>query len=179
MKHIIIELCEVNRRQGKTWIDIIASRPADYQFTECGITAEYLVNGKWQEEHFSFEFEDRDEVYLNVPISDYVSSDKAMYKVSLYALDDEDEGISETSYISDVEFVYHEMLHELLKCEDKCASLSDDLIKKYLMLYGHQLASRYNETYELSSYLYKKIISCNSACQTHNCQASNNCGCKL
>jgi hypothetical protein len=117
-------------------------------------------------------------VYLNIPISDYVQSDKAMYKVTLHASNIESEDISETAYISDVEFMYHCMLNDLLQGSDKnCGPVSDDLIKKYLMLYGHQLASRYNETYELSSYLYKKMLTCGGLCKTQ-VNNSNSCGCK-
>jgi hypothetical protein len=47
-KHIIIELCEINRREGATWIDIIASCPRDYVISQCNVYIEYFNGTSWE-----------------------------------------------------------------------------------------------------------------------------------
>ena len=47
--------------------------------------------------------------------------------------------INRELWVSDVHDVHHYFLNELLSV-DKCEPLSDELIKKYLILYGHQQA---------------------------------------
>lgn len=47
--------------------------------------------------------------------------------------------IEDTMICSDVNYAYRCMLDDLLK-EGRCESISDDAIRKYLLLYGHQAA---------------------------------------
>lgn len=184
-KHIIIELCEINRREGATWIDIIASCPRDYVISQCNVYIEYFNGTVWETlPSLIYKINPTDEAYLNLEVSPEVSK-YALYTVELIALttsselddaEDADGKITETAYISDVEFMYDCMLQELFDKQDSCNPVSDDLISKYLMLYGHQLAQRYNETYQLSSYLYKKMLTCGSICNAK--QTATSCGCK-
>ena len=67
-----------------------------------------------------------------------------------------------TMVCSDVNHAYRCMLDDLLK-EDKCDTISDDVIRKYLLLYGHQAAISVRDM-ETAEIYFKLIGNCFSKC---------------
>ena len=69
----------------------------------------------------------------------------------------------ETSMIcSDVNYAYRCMLDDILK-DDPCEKVSDDAIRKYLLLYGHQAALA-TEDMETAEVYFKLIGNCFEKC---------------
>jgi hypothetical protein len=58
---------------------------------------------------------------------------------------------------------------------DKCAGVSDDVVKKYLMLYGHQQALQAREI-EIAKEYFKLMYNGFSKCGSVS-RSGSNCGC--
>lgn len=88
---------------------------------------------------------------------------------------------------SDVNQAYKCMLDDLLDLREPCFEISDELIRKYLLLYGHQSALQAGD-YEVAEDFFKFIVNCFKACPPGpNCgicatdsnkKSTNNCNCR-
>ena len=75
--------------------------------------------------------------------------------------------------LSDIHGVYRHLMNGLLDA-DKCSGVSDDLIKKYLLLYGHQAALESGDL-DIAKDYFKLMHQGFSKCGSTN--NSINCGC--
>ena len=87
---------------------------------------------------------------------------------------DEAEELCDHMICSDVNYAYKCMLNDLLDLDnsaDPCIGISDDAIRKYLLLYGHQAALATGDD-EVAERFFKLIGNCFEFCPT-----SCGCGC--
>lgn len=114
---------------------------------------------------------------IRIPLEDLGIAEPAMYYATLKSSNgnaDEQPLITEL-VASDVNYAYQCMLDEVLKL-DKCSVLSDDMIRKYLLLYGHQSAMFVNHDETAKEY-FKLISNCFSKCSTSVPKGTSSCGC--
>ena len=84
-----------------------------------------------------------------------------------------------TMVCSDVNYAYRCMLDDLLAENNRCDSVSDDAIRKYLLLYGHQAALSVRDMETAETY-FKLIGNCFNKCAVKDRPAKHaqpcNCG---
>lgn len=133
----------------------------------------YDANNQWiQQNHW----------VIRIPLEDLAINDPAMYYATLKAEYDDgttpagtyDPLITEL-VASDVNYAYECMLKNILSL-GKCDTLSDDMIRNYLLLYGHQSAMFVNDDETAKEY-FRIISSCFNKCGTTTPSGSS-CGCK-
>lgn len=179
-KAISISLAKVDYDLGQPYIKIIADNPRGYQFTQCIIEVHPIIDGNWGEiKRFDISslLEGREDINMSLPISalDGVSG-PAIYDIYLKAEDVTDytrDPLKDRLYLSDIHGVYRHLMDGLLNT-DKCSGVSDDLIKKYLLLYGHQAALEAGDLGIAKDY-FKLMHRGFSKCGSTN--SSINCGC--
>lgn len=175
-KAISISLAKIDYDAGKPYIKIIADNPMDYIFTKFIITV-YLVDGnKYEVKRFdaSSTISGQEDIILTLPISILEGIEgPAIYDIQIASESDLDE-IQDRLYLSDANYVYRELLDELLS-EEKCLDIDDSLIKKYLILYGHQQALQAGDL-EVAKELFLLMNKGFSKCGNANVK-SINCGC--
>lgn len=175
-KAISISLAKIDYDAGKPYIKIIADNPMDYIFTKFIITV-YLVDGnKYKVKRFdaSSTISGQEDIILTLPISILEGIEgPAIYDIQIASESDLDE-IQDRLYLSDANYVYRELLDELLS-EEKCLDIDDSLIKKYLILYGHQQALQAGDL-EVAKELFLLMNKGFSKCGNANVK-SINCGC--
>ena len=95
------------------------------------------------------------------------------------------ECLEDHAICSDVNQAYKCMLDELMKLEEPCFEISDELIRKYLLLYGHQSALSLGD-YDAAERYFKLITNCFDMCaNTSKCTccdhpvkiSNNSCNC--
>lgn len=176
MNNINIEVCRVARRFGQVFIDCILSCHPDFYFTNLQVSGHFFAAGKETKKTIDFDvshLKSGDDNSISIPVSEYFDhQDNGIYSLIFY-IDDGERTQSTTLYISDVEFMYHCISKQLLSLGDDCTDISDELIQKYLLLHGHQMAMSLHQ-YEEAKFLYKKMI----ALCGHKCQPLNPCNCK-
>lgn len=88
-----------------------------------------------------------------------------------------DRDIIDTAIASDVNNVYHCLLKDILDTCGECydsKSVSDDVIRNYLILYGHQ-AAMYRRDLDVAERYFRILSKCFSSCGTGNCYTSSKC----
>ena len=175
-KAISISLAKIDYDLGKPYIKIIADNPMGYVFTKFIITV-YLVDGnKYEVKKFdaTSTIEGQEDIVLTLPVSALAGIDgPAVYDIEISSENDIEE-IQDRLYLSDAQYVYRELLNELLS-EEKCLDINDSLIKKYLILYGHQQALQAGDL-EVAKELFLLMNKGFSKCGNANVK-SVNCGC--
>lgn len=177
-KAISISLAKIDYDAGKPYIKIIADNPTGYVFTKFIITV-YLVDGnKYKVGRFdaSTTIEGQKDLVLNLPVSALEGIEgPAIYDMQILSENGLDgEELQDRLYLSDTHYVYRELLNELLT-EEKCLGIDDSLIKKYLILYGHQQALQAGDL-EVAKELFLLMNKGFSKCGNANVK-SVNCGC--
>ena len=102
---------------------------------------------------------------VRLPLSKIGVSEPAMYEASLKAelceeYEEEDflDGELEANMVcSDVNHAYYYMIDSILSMGDRCANLSDDAIRNYLILYAHQAALSQHDIETAQTY-FKLIL---------------------
>lgn len=175
-KAISISLAKIDYDAGKPYIKIIADNPMGYVFTKFIITV-YLVDGnKYKVKRFdaSSTISGQEDIILTLPVSILEGIDgPAIYDIQMASESALDE-IQDRLYLSDANYVYRELLNDLLS-EEKCLDIDDSLIKKYLILYGHQQALQAGDL-EVAKELFLLMNKGFSKCGNTNVK-SVNCGC--
>ena len=114
---------------------------------------------------------------------------KATIKAQLLNLDDSESGdcpeklpdeLCDHMICSDVNYAYRCMLDDLLGLDDlynsgadRCLGISDELIREYLLIYGHQAALATGDD-EVAERFFRLIGNCFQLCDTGAC----GCGCE-
>lgn len=179
-KAISVSLAKIDYDLGEPYIKMIADCPAGYEFTLFHITVHVIENGEWVTKYF-----DASQILMGkssanevIPIR-YLPgvSGPAIYEIELKAEDIISyEKIFDTLILSDVYYVYRDLLDGLLS-SDRCDPLSDELIKKYLILYGHQQALQedLDVAKELFKLLHKNFTKCGNNGRAVNCGCHDRC----
>lgn len=175
-KAISISLAKIDYDFDKPYIKIIADNPMGYVFTKFIITV-YLVDGsKYKVKRFdaSSTISGQEDIILTLPVSILEGIEgPAIYDIQMASESDLDE-IQDRLYLSDANYVYRELLNDLLS-EEKCLDIDNSLIKKYLILYGHQQALQAGDL-EVAKELFLLMNKGFSKCGNTNVK-SVNCGC--
>lgn len=91
------------------------------------------------------------------------------------------ENLIETATTSDVNFAYRCMLDDLLQesCGCSCPQVSDEAVRKYLILYGHQAALTTGDD-EVAEVYFKLLSNCFNRCGNNERSGAphKGCGCK-
>lgn len=178
-----IETCRISREQGKTWLYCVFELPLEYGVVGIQLSPYVFINGVEQNydpitfdsADLSTQFVDGKTNTIMIPISD-LSDQMSLYGIYQLRITVKDRNTTETSiseiWVSDVEFMYHCLIPSILNLNNDCVGISDDVIRKYLLLYGHQSAVQLKD-FPTAKYLYKKMIeSCGQ-----KCNPSNYCNC--
>lgn len=174
-KAISVSLAKIDYDLGQPYIKIIAHCPLDYEITMFQINVNMIEHGQWITKYYdaSTSVAGLNNLIINFPVSalDGVVG-PAIYEIYLKAenLNIPDE-IEDKLVLSDVQYVYRNLLDGLLE-SDKCEGLSDELIKQYLILYGHQQAIHDGDldvAKELFKLLHKNLTKCGNNTRRISC----------
>lgn len=180
-KAISISLAKVDYDFGEPYIKVIASCPGGFLFNKMIITINYVESGKWKKLYFDvtelLEVNQKQDIILNIPVKILGGfSGEAIYEIELGAeSDDYTEHIDDYLVLSDVHHVFKCLIDGLLN-SDPCSEISDDIIKKYLILYGHQQAMWFKQL-DAAKEFYALMTNCFKKCGMPD-RIGNDCGCK-
>lgn len=175
-------------------IDLIVDCPTNYAFTDCILDVTRSDNAVDSYDLSGAIFNGGLENHWNIiiPLGRLGITDNAIYKMQLKAKEYkintttngdgeekseviwEDSELSEIIYTSDVEGTFNCMLSHILN-SNECGELPDDVIRNYLILFGHQAALREHNV-ELAWEYFKLLNNCFDKCGAHHHQKSCNCG---
>lgn len=179
-KAISVSLAKIDYDLGEPYIKMIAGCPSGYEFTLFHISVHMIENGEWVTKYFdvSSALAGQSNASIALPVS-YLPgvSGPAIYEIELKAEDVISyEEIFDSLILSDVYYVYRDLLDGLLS-SDRCDPLSDELIKKYLILYGHQQALQedLDIAKELFKLLHKNFTKCGNNGRVVNCGCHDRC----
>ena len=179
-KAISVSLAKIDYDLGEPYIKIIADCPSGYEFTLFHISVHMIENGQWVTKYFdaSQVLVGQNGTTMALPVS-YLPgvSGPAIYEIELKAEDlTTYEEVFDRLILSDVYYVYRDLLDGLLS-SDRCDLLSDELIKKYLILYGHQQALQedLNVAKELFKLLHSNFTKCGNDSRIVNCGCHDRC----
>lgn len=193
---IEISLCRVS--SDSKYLDLMFNIPVDYTFTAMHIRARYIEDNEFVTKEFDVSEQfinlNKKEYVVRIELAQFGISVPAIYEVQFvaqkYILEPEAHMalLTDTAYCSDVNLVYQSMLDDILSMGNKCTTISDEAIRKYLILYGHQSALYANDhdTAEmLFKILVKQFSNCGNNTRPGNCgyqvnsnYLKSNCGCK-
>lgn len=185
------------------YLDMIFDCPEDFHFESLHLEVRFLEQGK-----FKLKFFDLSNALFIDPVTGEIITNKQhwtvrlpLYKLDIFvpaiyigtlkmAADDEsisnpcgcydpeDNCLTTTMVCSDVNSAYKCMLDDILK-EGSCETVSDDAIRKYLLLYGHQAAMAVEDMETAEAY-FKLIGNCFNKCAVKDRPAKHaqpcNCG---
>lgn len=173
-KAIAVSLYRVS--SDSFYLDTIVDCPEGYNFDQFIIQIDELVAGKFITRKYDlttacFPESSNGTTHFNfrIPLEVFQPDmgnipNPAIYTADLQATNTEDDTTLTTRMItSDVNFAYRCMLDDILNPTDRCNTLSDDAIRKYLLLYGHQAAMSV-EDFETAKAYYKLIATCFDPC---------------
>lgn len=175
---ISVGLAKVDYDLGKPYIHLIISAPYNHVFTQLMITV--CTPGK-------------EETYWHIPDTDVIGQQSCVARIPLSELfegkyipsifkvqikAENVEGLTDPLtrelWLSDVQNIYQGMLSGLMGIYEDCTEISDDLIKQYLLLFGHQQAlaeQDWDNAWDLFKLLQKNFSKCGQS------TSKNTCGC--
>lgn len=173
---ITIDLAKIEYDLGEPHLKIMASTPSGYEFIQLIVTV-YTLDGENHTYDISTIIGGEVNIAVDLPISSLSGvSGPAIYEIQIGA--DEQYGkpltgaaIYDRMYLSDVHAIYRDVMNGIMDC-DPCNKLSDDIIKKYLMLYGHQSAIQSGDldvAKEFFMLMHKNFTKCGNKTRTVNC----------
>ena len=178
------------------YLDMMFSCPEGFYFTSLFLEVRFLSGNKFVSNNFDVStalfmhdgepIEDRQDWTVRIPLDKLGITVPAIYKATfkISRIEDpeqtpcgpqvdcdcqNDSCLEDHAICSDVNQVYNCMLKDLMKLEDPCFEVSDELIREYLLLYGHQSALALGDL-EIAERYFKLIINCFDNC-------NNPCGC--
>lgn len=188
-KNITISLFRVS--SDSKYLDMIFGCPVEYHFTSLSLEVRFLEDNSMKSVFYDLSkalfyegTEERKWWDVRLPLDKLGIEVPAIYKAEFKAvLDDESSDdssddlneceeiqpeLSDYAVCSDVNFAYRCMLDDILKI-DPCEGVSDDAIRKYLLLYGHTAALAAGDDEYAEAY-FKIVSQCFDYC-------NNNRGC--
>lgn len=195
-KQIAISLFRVSA--DSKYLDMIFSCTDDYYFDSLELEVRYydpsdkIMKSKYFDLSSAIGFEDHTQKrwVVRVPLVKLGIEVPAIYKGTL-KIKPIQEGAEapdpEYMVCSDVNYAYTCMLKDLLDLDnlaDPCAQISDEAIRKYLLLYGHQSALSVGDD-EVAERFFKLIIncfdlcgkSCSCSCGRQESKSKSSCNC--
>lgn len=180
-KSISISLFRVSG--DSKYLDMIFSCPEEYYFTSLQLEARILENGKFNSQFYdlspalfdSEESNDSEETsvqhrfVVRIPLDKLGIFVPAIYIGTFIAENAEDysqDPITDTAVCSDVNYAYRCMIDELFmhqKAESCTDVIPDEVIRKYLLLYGHQAAMAARD-FETAQEYFRLIGNCFENC---------------
>lgn len=174
-KNISISLFRVS--VDSKHLDMIFSCPEEYYFTSLKLEAKILENGKFNSESWElapalFDSEEtsiQHRFVVSFPLDELGIFAPAIYIGTFTAENAEDysqDPITDTAVCSDVNYAYRCMMDELFmhqKAESCTDVISDEVIRKYLLLYGHQAAMAARD-FETAQEYFRLIGNCFENC---------------
>lgn len=183
-KRISIDLCRVDSDTNSVNIQVLATCPSDDLFVGCKVYCYFYKQDKktWDAipsttldfsmalEEYNATVSDPSNLTVTLPIPMGADHEHGIYHVELTT----QEELQADAYVSDVTFVYDCMLEHLI-CDmnNCCSSIPDDVIRMYLLLYGHTTAMQLDRL-DQAKYFYGKLLSCGGPCKP---RISNSCNC--
>lgn len=182
-KEIAISLFRIS--SDSLYLDMLIDCPSDYHFTSATLTVKELISGDLVEKKFDLTdalFDSKNAANkhhwdIRLPIEALGVSNPAMYYAKFVAENDQNKEIKTKAVCSDVNNAYRCMLEDILSLTGSCDPISDDVIRKYLLLYGHQAALYVEDP--VSEEYFKLIGNCFNSCPTDGRSNINhlcNCG---
>lgn len=173
-------------------LDMIFNCPNDYYFNSLQLEVRFLENNAFKSMFFDLSnalfsnngtpITDKYEWTVRLPLDKLGIQVPAIYigtfKIQSDSAESDDctclDGVclEDTAVCSDVNYAYKCMLKDLLELTDPCPEISDELVRKYLLLYGHQAAMS-SKDFEIAEEFFRHIVNCFG-----NCPGYSPCGCK-
>lgn len=181
-KAISVSLAKIDYDLGKPYIKIIADCPVGQQFVLFTITVNMLDGDTYRQYQYDASSAIKNEqgqIAIRLPINQLEGlNGPGIYEIHLQAEDitSFEKGEMATMILSDVTCAYQWMMDDLL-ASDKCDSLPDALIQKYLLLYAHEQAMsnlRLEEAKEYFKLIHKGFSKCGSNKRHSQCNCSEN-----
>lgn len=182
-KAISVSLAKIDYDCGEPYIHLIASAPYDFVFSGLKIT---VCTPEKQDTHWSIiddsELIGKKHIHTRIQLSNLFDKNNytpSIFKLILSAEPCGEDNVTEEVeprhlWLSDVHGIYKYFIDELMNT-NKCTEISNDMIQKYLLLYGHQQAlSEYDfsTAMEFFALMHKGF----SKCGNYN-KLESNCGC--
>jgi len=178
-KAISVSLAKIDYDFGKPVIKIIADCPLDYTFDRMDIITYEVDGSDWKRLQFDASglIADKNDIVFYLPVESLEGVvGPCIYDIYIHATDGFTEEIYDRIYLSDVHGVYRHLLDGMLN-QGNCEAMSDDLMQKYLMLYGHQQALQAGDL-EIAKELFKLMHKGFSKCGNSG-RTETNCGCNV
>lgn len=142
-KAISVSLAKIDYDLGQPYIKIIADCPYDHTFIGFFISVLIPTEKDWEEYRYDASTAVAGQKKLIAPFPISALSDvrnrPAIYQIRLIAEDSSGLQITDDLVLSDANYIYRYLLDGLLD-EGKCVDISDEMLQKYLVLYGHEKA---------------------------------------
>lgn len=184
MENNYIEINLFRISSDGVYLDLIATSPKDSKFTTIEIETRYLNGNSFasklyvinltEEQQVTGELKVRIPVYnvnkgitVNLPM---------IYKITLKAVDLEGNEIKESGLASDVTRIYQDILDNVLSLSGDCTKVSDEAIRKYMILYGH-LSAMVAGDIDIAEMYFKILINNFNKCGTRDGRSCGTCGC--
>lgn len=182
MKNISINLFRIS--SDSKYLDIIIQAPADYVFKQFNLEVRFIKNSNFTSIYFNLsdvliKNESINKLMYRIPLSSLNEIDvNAIFIGSFVTINPETfEEIEDTAYCSNVNNIYLEILDDIMNLKNECSNISDDTIRNYLLLYGHESAMAQGDMDTALEY-YKILINHFNKCGTLNRHCSTGCGSK-
>lgn len=181
-KAISVSLAKIDYDLGNPYIKIIADCPTGQQFVLFMITANILDGNTYRQYRYDISSAIKNEqgqIAIMVPINQLKGlNGPGIYEIHLQAEDTTSlqKGEMTTMILSDVTCAYQWMMDDLLASE-KCSTVSDSLIQKYLLLYAHEQAManlRIEEAKEYFKLIHQGFSKCGYNVSRSQCNCSEN-----
>lgn len=194
---ISIELFRISGSSKELYMIFNCNDIQHFHFASLHLEVRFLEKGIFKSKFFDLssalfgnQNQSRDHWTVKLPLEKLGISYPAIYIGTLIAApndpnqtnpcgcsDPTDTCLKATMVCSDVNGAYRCILNDLLK-EERCDSVSEDAIRKYLLLYGHQAALTAQDL-ETAELYFKLMGDCTNACSNNHSVAHTqpcNCG---
>ena len=184
MENNYIEINLFRISSDGVYLDLIATSPKDSKFTTIEIETRYLNGNSFASKLYVINLTEEQQVTgeLKVRIPVYnvnkgITGNLPMiYKITLKAVDLEGNEIKESGLASDVTRIYQDILDNVLSLSGDCTKISDEAIRKYMILYGHLSAMAAGDI-DIAEMYFKILINNFNKCGTRDGRSCGTCGC--
>lgn len=188
-KAITVDLAKIDYNAGEPYLHLNISAPYSYTFSQVHIT---VCTPKKAETYWNVIDNDiigKKSARTGIKLSDLFENGDYQYsifKIYLKAVPSQvatktesleisyESQIERELWVSDVHGIYRFLIDELLNSSD-CSDISNEVIQKYLLLYGHQQALSEQDlptAMEFFTLMHQGFTKCNNFSRT-----VSNCGC--
>lgn len=178
-KAITVDLAKIDYNAGEPYLHLNISAPYSYTFSQVHIT---VCTPKKADTYWNVIDDDiigKKNARTGIKLSDLFENGDYQYsifKIYLKATSSTEGNnpLTRELWVSDVHGIYRFLIDELLNSSD-CSDISNEVIQKYLLLYGHQQALSEQDlptAMEFFTLMHQGFTKCNNFSRT-----VSNCGC--